>query len=257
MCQPDIDICETDISTNKISKDTIYFEKEYRIAQVTHNREIKRIMTEWDNFKKYYLDLLLEMKKMETDITSCNMLSTECIDGIIGFDKNIFLSSILDKINDEQIIRQFSVDFYRVDVHINGTKMETIEECLLTLSQYNRMIDISPNNKISLLILSLQLISQTSCYLSFAHLHQKMEAMKNQYGEMADSLYVMDNRMRNVVELEVDDKRLQCVINATYRLVDIKPSNNISFEGLTLHNIDAKTVFSINSDNCLLIYKCI
>jgi hypothetical protein len=99
-----------------------------------------------------------------------------------------FLNSVFETYaNDNSIIRQFAVDFSRQNVVINNQNIVREDDFILEIAKYNREINLlnkmtlindKNRDKISLILLCMLFVCQSSYYMSYMHIHNKVEKTK-------------------------------------------------------------------------------
>ena len=171
---------------------------------------------------------------------------------MITFDMSKFLDIILGDHYEDQIIRQFMTDFYRVQVVINNKLQKYVDSFMLELSQYNRIETIG-SKSFSIIMLTMILICQQSLYCSFAHIYFKFQRFKNHLmiNDPFDdriNYYIVDNNRTNRIEITIDNKQLICCYKATYEVKNI-------IENKTIHLILSETIFRLDCKKCLIIYN--
>jgi hypothetical protein len=119
------------------------------------------------------------------------------------------------------------------------------------LKVYNRNINIEFNSKkFTTSLLALLLICQSSFFVSFVHLHNKMQKMKDNISDMKDSrhnLHVVHNNKNNINIIITHDTFL-CSFDAFYKIIDTSTNE-------TVYNVNAETLFDLDSDISLIVYK--
>jgi len=208
---------------------------------------------------------------------------------IIKIDKNKFINlSFGTYKNNFDIIKQFLLDLPRVNVYINGQKINTINDIINIISPFNRDIsfdndilinhdllnndltnndltnnnltnnnDLANNNllinnkskkiiEINILIIILVLICQSSFYMSFNHLHEKIKLM-HENNENND-IFVTDSKEKNLIFIKISDNDAQFTFYGKYRIIDITTNTALYF-------VDSEIIIDMYKDSGLIVYK--
>lgn len=253
-----------------------YFEENCRnmkletfLQLISISKSEKRFMDKFlhdDNIDRYY---------NQTDDISSNydISNPENLNNVVSVSKQNFMDVITETYsNDEMIMRQFLADFPRQDVFINGKRFDNMDKLFLELSICNAEIDIDNKHrkKLSKMMLCFLLICQSSFYISFLHVYNKIAKLRSilniKYGisdndktsyrpdqvdKLPDSrynLHIADHKERNVIDIKISPDNLKCSLMGCYRIVDLDTTN-------TLYLIRSETLFDINNDTCLIIYE--
>jgi hypothetical protein len=248
-----------------------YSENEYKLffedcATTYHCKKFDKLIKVSRNpekIKQSFLHNANEIKFLfdkEADITNdFDITKKENINKIISISKCEFLNLVLETYpNDESIIRQVLLDLPRTDIFLNGAEIKTIDDIFNSVSQFNTSIilDLSETEKkqktMSFMMLILLLICQSSFFVSFIHLHDKVQKLKNtlEISDPMNNINLADFRERNTIDFYVTSKTLSCTIGAYYRIFDVTDNN-------TILKIHAETLFDVVSDMSLIVYQCI
>jgi hypothetical protein len=175
-----------------------------------------------------------------------NMLNIKNINFITSYDINIYITSLLDTYSsNETLIRQFIVDFNRQTIYVNNVLINDYKTFIKTIGKYNRILTFK--KQISLLILSIALSCQSSFYIQYKHIYDKINMMhlKN---KLTKHIYVVDYKEKNIIRFYVDDNIFKCSLTAFHQIMD---TENVK----TIYTYQSETLFDSNIDNCLFIYN--
>lgn len=240
-----------------------YFENEYRKLkrsqlkeQLNKSPSIKRFNDKFlnDVGLSYYHNISDDLKN------NYDIDKLENLNNIINIKQIDFINNIYETYpTNEDIIKQFTLDFHRHKVYVNNNLCMKIDDLFIILSKYNRHIDISPNKKTTIFMLSLLLICQSSFYISFLHIHNKINKMKENYILTKKisvyntdhipllNYHVTDTSNNKVIRLTIDDLSLCCSFMASYKIINI-------YTEKIIHNLNSETIFDLNFDDCLIVY---
>lgn len=166
---------------------------------------------------------------------------------IIIFSHEYFLDSIMKTYRDNgEIIKQFLLDFDREYVVINNKIIRSLDDFFLLVSEYNKKIELN-NKNITILTLIMLLACQTSFYLSFKYLFDKIEDLKNN-NIYSESIHLTDRRKKNMIRFIISENIFKCEIVGFYQVLDIS-----SLE--VLHKITTRTLYDNTINNCLLVIE--
>jgi hypothetical protein len=243
-----------------IEMENKYYEKGYtkETIRTIYNMIDKRFVGEI-----FQINTQQEDMKFNYDITLPNPVNQ-----VVIFDKPYFLELIVETYQtDADIIRQFLADFTRVDVMINNENIKSIDLLMMRLSDYNRLIDIG-SRTISLMMLCLLMICQSSFYISFYHQHNKLNMLKeslsnnhmmnkhkmNNNDKRLD-YHLTDQRERKLIEFIISDDKLTVLFSSAYQVIDPTISNITDTNPQTIVCLNQQTVFDINQNITLITYK--
>lgn len=187
----------------------------------------------------------------------CDVSNLDNIDVVLSVPRDNFLDIILESYpNDEAIIKQAMIDIPRHNICINSNIIKNLDEMLFHLSTFNRQLflDCTKRHNITLIMLVILLSCQSSFFLSFAHLHKKienmMEILKNDNIPEDDPKYsisLADMGRKKEIKFYVDKDSLKISFVVYYRLFDRNTERLIS-------GIRTETLFDLDTDVCLLTY---
>lgn len=251
-----------------------YFEPYVRNVRIDKFSNLLNISKSAEKLKTIFFNgvgQIAHFHDQSTDITNnYDVTKKENIDTIISISRQNFLNLILEVYpNDDAIIKQFLVDFPRQDVFLNGRQIFQIDNLLMELSTYNKMINLDnfieikpkPDTKlfgskshISTMMLTLAMICQSSFYVSFFHLHDKITKLKSTLdldakmeNDYRYNVHVTDFKERNQIRVNTTKNSFSCAIEASYKIMDI-------VEEKTLYKITTETLFDLDSDTCIIVY---
>lgn len=241
-----------------------YFEIEYRKLMINQLKEQLNISPSIKRFNDKFLSRknLSYYHNIKDDIdNNYNIDIPENLNNIIHFKQIEFIYNIYETyVTNEDIVKQFTLDFPRHKVFVNNKQYILIDELFNILSKYNRKIDVTDKLNTTTFMLSLLLICQSSFYMSFIHIHNKINKMKENYILNAKldlydtdnipllNYHVTDTKKVNEIHLTIDDFRLCCTFIASYKVM------NVSTEKI-IYQIKAETIFDLNFDECLIVYE--
>ena len=254
------------LDQTKIDNYEKYFEEEYRKIKIQELDAHLKLSKSIRKFKDMYINESAFRIENNNDINYDNSISLQKnINNIVSFSKNDFLNIIFETYpKDEDIITQFLKDFHREIISINGQIFDDVNLLFLELSKYNRIIEIDKRSS-SIFILSLLLMCQSSFYVSFLHIHQKLIKMKQDIVQKCDltdkisnkisidadpkmNYHLTDGKKKDKIELTIDCQNICSVFRAEYKINDI-----INEEIVT--NIYSETIFNTAANNCLILYE--
>jgi hypothetical protein len=189
----------------------------------------------------------------EIDISEkYNVMDKNNINTVVGITTDNFINLAKETYKDEsEIIKQCILDLPRQNIFLNYVPMADIDVLTDLLKVYNRNINIEFNSKkFTTSLLALLLICQSSFFVSFVHLHNKMQKMKDNISDMKDSrhnLHVVHNNKNNINIIITHDTFL-CSFDAFYKIIDTSTNE-------TVYNVNAETLFDLDSDISLIVYK--
>ena len=243
-----------------------YFADEYRKLKLNQLKEQLKTSPSIQRFNEKFLQKLdlSFYRNIEQDLTNNYNIDIHAnLNNIIHFKVIDFVNNIYETYHsDEDIVKQFTLDFPRHKIYINNIPCTELTGLFSILSKYNRDIDISPERKTTTFMLSLLLICQSSFYMSFLHIYNKINKMKEEYlinstNDIQDTdtipllnYHITDKKEQNNIHLTIDEFRFCCVFNASYQII------NVSTEK-TIYNISAETIFDLNFDECLIVYESV
>lgn len=241
-----------------------YFATEYRKLMIKKLKEQLNISPSINRFNEKFLNKT-ELSyynniKVDLDI-NYNIDIPENLNNIINFKNKEYLDNIYETYNtDEDILKQFTLDFPRHKIYVNNSICSTIGDIFTILSKYNRYIDLPNDRKTTTFMLSMLLICQSSFYISFIHIYNKINKMKEKYllnvGENINDIdktpilnyHLTDTKKVNEIHLTIDDFSLSCTFIASYKVINIYTEKDV-------YNIKAETLFDLNFDDCLIVYE--
>lgn len=244
-----------------------YFEEYVRNIRIEKFANLLNISRSADKLKKLFLNgrgQIPHLYEQDVDVTNnYDITKKENIDTIISISRQNFVNLVLETYpDDDAIVKQFLLDLPRQDVYLNGHKIKTIDNLFMGLSMHNKLIYLdqaTPKSRphISTMMMALLLICQSSFFVSFLHLHNKVGKMKSildgdvQYkNDQRHNVHVADLKERDRIDISVTAETFSCSFGASYRILDIT-------EDRTLFKVQTETLFDINSDTCLIVYEAI
>jgi hypothetical protein len=208
-----------------------------------------------DSIKKYDIIAMLGNRTMKyyhpnDDINNNNLIDKK-MQMIVLFPLKDFINSVLSTYpDDDSIMKQFLADFHRHNVSINGELVKSIDRFITILSKYNRPLNTSYLRKqISLLLFSMVLVCQSSYYISFNYIHDKLIKLKQKNSNMSD-LHIVDSRVGKKINIIVSDysnNALCCSISGSYKIINCALDR-------TIHEFNTETIVDINADQCIVRY---
>lgn len=242
-----------------------YFEDYVRNSRIKKFSKLINISKSAEKLRNIFLTgrgMIPQLYEQEYDVANnYDVTKKYMIDSIVSISKEKFMNLCLETyLDDDAILKQFIVDYPREDVFLNGKRIKTIDELFIDLSRSNRMIQLEPatrnkRNQISTMIFALLLMCQSSFYVSFLHLHNKVNKMKmtleqdpSLKNDKKYNIHVTDLKERNQIHLYVSENTFSCSFEAKYKIIDIS-------EDRTLYKVDTETLFDLNSDLCLVVYE--
>ncbi len=188
-----------------------------------------------------------------------DMSKKENIDNVIIIDRNNFFKIIRESYKrDEDIIKQFLIDFDRTDISINSTIYHEVDQLFLELSKYNKLITFEDSDiKITIMILSMLLMCQSSFYFSFVYLYSKINRMKDQLTKNDDennsdprlNYSLVSRREKSNIDLIITNDMLECSFKANYNIID-------ETTGDVIIKVKTETIFNTKSDEAMILYEC-
>jgi hypothetical protein len=257
--------CTNDENNHKFSLQEykLFFEECMRSYHYKKFDKLIKISRNPEKLKQLFLNNADEIKFLfdrEADISNdYDITKKENINKIISISRCEFLNLVMESYpNDEAIIKQVLLDLPRTDIFLNGMKINTIDDIFIGACQSNTsiIVDLSETEKkqktTSFLMLILLLICQSSFFVSFIHLHNKVEKMKNTLNmtDPMNNINLADFRERNRIDIYITSKTLSCTFGASYRIFDVTDNK-------TIFKIHTETLFDVMSDTALIIYQCI
>ena len=241
-----------------------YFETEYRKLMINQLKEQLNISPSIKRFNEKFLSRtdMTYYRNIKDDLeNNYNVDIPKNLNNIINFKQNDFIYNIYETYNtNEDIVKQMTLDFPRHKVYVNNKQYTSIDELFTILSKYNRPIDIMTEKRTTTFMLSLLLICQSSFFMSFIHIYNKINKMKENYilnSELdiydTDNIPVLnynitDTKQVNEIHLTIDDFRLCCTFIASYKVMNIHTEKAV-------YHIKAETIFDLNFDECLIVYE--
>ena len=241
-----------------------YFETEYRKLMINQLKEQLNISPSIKRFNEKFLNRtdMSYYHNIKDDLeNNYNIDVPKNLNNIINFKQSEFIDNIYETYNtNEDIVKQMTLDFPRHKIYVNNKQCISIDELFTILSKYNRPIDITSERRTTTFMLSLLLICQSSFFMSFIHIYNKINKMKEKYilnSELdiydTDNIPVLnyniiDTKQVNEIHLTIDDFRLCCTFIASYKVM------NVSTEKI-IYQIKAETIFDLNFDECLIVYE--
>jgi hypothetical protein len=261
------------------NKQKKYFEVYIRQLMFDRFTRILKISKEPKKYTEMYIrENMTKLLSPDEDISKhYDITEKKNFEFAIYISKKNFLSTILESYPDDtSVIRQFLLDLPRLEVYINDSKVNNIDKMYLDLSLINReiAIDSAKRNKISLMMLVMTMVCQTSFFHSFEHLYKKYMKLKsvieqieqteqieqlkqnkikgdsknNDNDDDAKKNYeVVDFREKNKVEFTITPTNLICAFTARYKILNIKTEE-------TKYIIKTETLFSLDNDLCAIMY---
>lgn len=183
------------------------------------------------------------------------------INTVVGISRDEFINSANETYKDDSsIIRQSLLDFPRETIYVNGVLITDIDEMIKILTPYNRMVningDINVNIKtkkqITTSLLALLMICQSSFYVSFIHIFNKILKLKELILDTTDerhNLHLVHGENKIGVNITISSDTFLCSFDARYKLIDIVKNETIRY-------IDTEILFDIDSDISLVVYSC-
>ena len=244
-----------------------FFEVYIRNSRIKKFASLINISRTPDKLKSFFFDETLQIQYIyEQDVDIANkydITKKENIDTITSISQQKFLALVLETYpDDDAIIKQFMLDLPRQDVYLNGQKIKKIDDLFMGLSIHNKLIyfnqSISTSRScISIMMIALLLICQSSFYVSFLHLHNKVGKMKSiidndvlYINDHRHNIHVTDLKERNRIIMSISEGTFSCSFDANYRILDIMKDR-------ILFKVQAETLFDINTDTCLIVYEAI
>lgn len=138
----------------------------------------------------------------------------------------------------------------------------------LDKTAHSRMVfKANKDATISLIMLSIVFICQSSFYQSFAHLHNKITRMKNVLNtplvprdsnpceidlnsheiDPKNNIYLSDHSERCRADFTITKDHFKCALSAAYKIIDVTDEN-------ILFKVNSETLFDIDNDLCLITY---
>lgn len=181
------------------------------------------------------------------------------IDIITSIQANTFLNIIFETYSDDDsIIKQFLVDFPRQEIYVNGLKYTNIDDILMEFSKYNRelKLDIGNSNikNTTCMLLALLFICQSSFYVSFMHMYNKLQKLKDVLNTNDDwnnpyhNLHIIDHKNKDKIEIIMTDKKLCCAFIGGCKIIDTTNEEII-------HTIRSQILFNLDIDSCLICFE--
>lgn len=157
----------------------------------------------------------------------------------IIFNKDDFLKSVTDAYSDSNsILKQFVIDFNRINYYFNDIKITELEYAISILST------IKCENKMSGFVFCALLCCQSSFYYSFLFLHKNL--IDSEYYKISDR-----NDKEKIIKLYFNDleKKITKISMATsFKIVNTDTGENV-------HNITTEAEIDLNYPDAYLIYK--
>jgi hypothetical protein len=202
----------------------------------------------------------------------CNTVKSEFV---ISMCKQTFINSIIETYRDDSsIITQFLCDFHRQTVIVNDTVYDNIDELLLQLSISNRKTGIMNREKkpMSSMILLLLIMCQSSHYLSYLHLYNAINVIREKailtsnyqndctkktnvqcaFEDPRANYHAMNGDDSNITEIIINDidvrPEVGCIIKSHYKIYDTQNDRKV-------HDVYAETIFNEKSERCLIKYS--
>jgi hypothetical protein len=243
-----------------------YFETECRKLMIIQLREQLDISPSINRFNNKFLNIehLNYYRSIDTDLKyNYNIDIHSNLNNIIHFPQKQFITDIYNTYStEEDTVKQFTVDFPRHKVYVNTTQITEISELFTILAQYNRKIEIKGCLKTTSFILALLLICQSSFYMSFMHVFNKINKMKENYiintqTDLYDTdvipllnYHITDTKKINEIHFTIDEFGFCCTFIASYKIINIYTEH-------VVHQIKAETIFDLKFDDCLIVYESI
>jgi len=195
---------------------------------------------------KFIKHNLLYYDNLYDILNNYNMLNIKNINFITSYKINEYIKSLLDtyKSNDA-LIKQFIVDFNRQTIYINNVLINNYITFIKIMGSFNKILEY--DKKISLLMLSIALSCQSSYYMQYKHIYDKINRMHT-FNKLTENIHVVDNNTKNIINFYINDNILKCSLNAFHNILD---TDNVNI----LYSYSSETLFDSNCDECLIVYK--
>ena len=138
---------------------------------------------------------------------------------------------------------------YRVDSSgycVDHMLVHTPDQLFVALSRSNHIIQINQSKQISSMMLGLLFTCQSSFFMSFQHMHEKMNRL-NRSSNTRDTLHVVSGNQKNHIHLVTGDT-LACTMTGHYKVIDTEDEQ-------TVYCIDATTIVDMSIDICVVVYQ--
>jgi len=265
--------------------------------KISHNELKSMINPMCEKFvliREHCLDETNELDGWDTSDESCdnkNIINSNNFSDIVSFEVSNFINLILESYHDEEsIIRQFFDDYKRFNITINGNTYTTFSDFVSAILPFNSDIKIDnlknvekagstgtskDEGKISMIMLILLLSCQSSMFISFEYIHNKLTKMKNESAKMGKisrsvkmkkrmsgskyhvkrdpniyEIMLADTRERKDIIFECQKNYLRCIYKSKYKIISTS-------SGEPLMYIEVEMSFDINSKTGLIIYNAI
>lgn len=256
-----------DIITKNSVDYSRYFEEYVRNVRIEKFANLLNVSRSAEKLKKIFLNgrgHIPHLYEQDVDISNnYDVTKKENIDTIISISRQNFLNLVMETYpDDDAIVKQFLLDLPRQDVYLNGHRIMTIDNLFMGLSMHNKLIYLDQlttksRPHISTMMLALLLICQSSFFVSFLHLHNKIGKMKSvldgdkQYkDDHRHNIHVTDLKERDRIDINVTPETFSSSFGASYRILDIT-------EDKTLFKVQTETLFDLSSDMCLIVYEAV
>ena len=179
-----------------------------------------------------------------------NILKHKNLNNIVSITNEKFINLLLESYHsDNNIVEQCLLDITREDIIINNVLVNTIDQLFLILSRYNKEVNVCSNrHNISLMLLCILIICQSSFYVSFVHIHNKIKQIKHNYpdDDTIKNLELIDGKERKKIIFNISCNTLRCELIGTYRIIDIESTE-------TKYNILARLLYDYYNDTALIV----
>lgn len=171
----------------------------------------------------------------------------EGIVNIVTLDKDVYIDKMMKSYrSDEEIVRQFSVDFYREKIYINGYRCVSIDHFMKLIIYYSKdNIQIKDQN-ISPMLFAMLLCCQSSFYDSYYNLFDQINKLKLD-NSTYESYNVCHGCIKNKIYFIIGKNIFECKLLATYKIVDINTDKIVQY-------IRSQTILNVFSNNNMIYY---
>lgn len=209
-----------------------------------------------------YISKLSDIELIDNELKSHDKIS-KLIGSENKFSRKEFLEIISETYENEvDYVKQFSLDFLRQTVYINGQLVKSCSELFLILSKYNRKINLDGKDYYTFNLILL-LICQTTFYLSYLKIFNNLNEIKekeklnnntcNTNTISFENLFLSHNgdlndHKNDCIRIDIDENKLDGLFLSKYKIFDIETEE-------TIYEIFSSITFSINDDNCYISQK--
>jgi len=160
---------------------------------------------------------------------------------IVVFDKEIFIEQIFESYKNDlnNILRQFIIDYNRLNIIINGKKYKKIDDIIIKFSSYDNCDTYIKNKKISSLMFLIMLCCQSSFFYSFYYIHKQTKIELNQLSDISGK----EKTIKIILDPISNKKKILFI--ADYMIID-------SNKNLQKFLIKTKTELDLNSSHGII-----